>query len=135
VKGTDRNVKFVGDGKKTIDRFEIEETFKQLQLAVDLSNLKRLADTRPRPQRSAAVRRAGATRKTPPAAASETRALLRTMQPSERGQLIRSAIEAGDIATAHAIISVAPFLSGMDAKEQACRLATTDTNGVTNWRS
>ncbi len=36
----------VGDGKKTIDRFEIEETFKQLQLAVDLSNLKRLAEIR-----------------------------------------------------------------------------------------
>ncbi|BDV35757.1 hypothetical protein SS37A_32860 [Methylocystis iwaonis] len=36
----------VGDGKKTLDRFEIEETFKQPQLAVDLSNLKRLADIR-----------------------------------------------------------------------------------------
>lgn len=53
------------------------------------------------------------------AAATETRALLRTMQPSERGQLIRTAIAAGDIATAHAVLSVAPFLSGMDAKEQA----------------
>lgn len=41
------------------------------------------------------------------------------MTPSERGQLIRSAIEGGDLGTAHAIISVAPFLSGMDAKEQA----------------
>jgi DNA-directed RNA polymerase subunit M/transcription elongation factor TFIIS len=39
-------VSLVGDGKKTIDRFEIEETFKQLQLAVNLSNLKRLADIR-----------------------------------------------------------------------------------------
>jgi DNA-directed RNA polymerase subunit M/transcription elongation factor TFIIS len=46
VKEADGTVKFVGDGKKTIDRFEIEETFKQLQLAVDLSNLKRLADIR-----------------------------------------------------------------------------------------
>lgn len=42
----DGTVILVGDGKKTIDRFEIEETFKQLQLAVDLSNLKRLADIR-----------------------------------------------------------------------------------------
>ncbi len=46
VKVADGTVKLVGDGKKTIDRFEIEETFKQLQLAVDLSNLKRLADIR-----------------------------------------------------------------------------------------
>lgn len=46
VKEADGTVKLVGDGKKTIDRFEIEETFKQLQLAVDLSNLKRLADIR-----------------------------------------------------------------------------------------
>jgi hypothetical protein len=46
VKEVDGTVKLVGDGKKTIDRFEIEETFKQLQLAVDLSNLKRLADIR-----------------------------------------------------------------------------------------
>jgi hypothetical protein len=36
----------VGDGKKTIDRFEIEETFRQWQLAVNLSNLKRLAEIR-----------------------------------------------------------------------------------------
>jgi hypothetical protein len=36
----------VGDGKKTIDRVEIEETFKQLQLGVDLSNLKRLGEIR-----------------------------------------------------------------------------------------
>lgn len=46
VKEADGTVRLVGDGKKTIDRFEIEETFKQLQLAVDLSNLKRLADIR-----------------------------------------------------------------------------------------
>jgi DNA-directed RNA polymerase subunit M/transcription elongation factor TFIIS len=46
VRAADGTVNLVGDGKKTIDRFEIEETFKQLQLAVDLSNLKRLADIR-----------------------------------------------------------------------------------------
>jgi hypothetical protein len=46
VREADGTVKLVGDGKKTIDRFEIEETFKQLELAVDLSNLKRLADIR-----------------------------------------------------------------------------------------
>jgi hypothetical protein len=53
------------------------------------------------------------------AAASETRALLRGMKGSDRGALIRTAIEAGDLATAHAVISVAPFLSGMTAQEQA----------------
>lgn len=46
VNQVDGNVMLVGDGKKTIDRFEIEEIFKQLQLAVDLSNLKRLAEIR-----------------------------------------------------------------------------------------
>ena len=46
VKEADEIVKLVGDGKKTIDRFDIEETFKQLQLGVDLSNLRRLADIR-----------------------------------------------------------------------------------------
>jgi hypothetical protein len=46
VKDADGNVRLVGDGKKTVDRVEIEETFKQLQLAVDLSNLKRLSDIR-----------------------------------------------------------------------------------------
>lgn len=46
VKEADGTVNLVGDGKKTIDRFEMEETFKQLQLGVDLSNLKRLADIR-----------------------------------------------------------------------------------------
>lgn len=46
VKQADGTVVLVGDGKKTIDRFEIEEVFKELQLAVDLSNLKRLADIR-----------------------------------------------------------------------------------------
>jgi hypothetical protein len=34
VKEADGAVKLVGDGKKTIDRFEIEETFKQLQLSI-----------------------------------------------------------------------------------------------------
>ncbi|MGA8582744.1 MAG: hypothetical protein WB715_02685 [Roseiarcus sp.] len=46
VKEADGSVKLVGDGTKTIDRAEIEETFKQLQLAVDLSHLRRLADIR-----------------------------------------------------------------------------------------
>jgi DNA-directed RNA polymerase subunit M/transcription elongation factor TFIIS len=46
VKQANGTVILLGDGKKTIDRFEIEETFKQLQLAVDLSNLKRLAEIR-----------------------------------------------------------------------------------------
>jgi hypothetical protein len=46
VKKANGTVTLVGDGKKTIDRLEIEETFKQLQLAVDLSNLKRLAEIR-----------------------------------------------------------------------------------------
>jgi len=53
------------------------------------------------------------------AAASETRALLRGMKSSERGNLIRTAIESGDIATAHAVLTTAPFLWGGDAKEQA----------------
>ena len=46
VKEADGTVRLVGDGKKTIDLFEIEETFRQLQLAVDLSNLRRLAEIR-----------------------------------------------------------------------------------------
>ena len=46
VRDADGNVRLVGDGKKTIDRAEIEETFKQLQLGVDLSNLKRLGEIR-----------------------------------------------------------------------------------------
>ncbi|CAK0741717.1 DUF4145 domain-containing protein [Azospirillaceae bacterium] len=46
VRDSDGTVRLVGDGKKTIDRFEIEETFKQLQFTVDLSQLKRLADIR-----------------------------------------------------------------------------------------
>lgn len=46
AKEADGTVRFVGDGKKTIDRFEIEEAFKQLQLGIDLSNLKRLAEIR-----------------------------------------------------------------------------------------
>ena len=46
IKDPDGSVRIVGDGRKTVDRFEIEATFKQLQLAVDLSNLKRLAEIR-----------------------------------------------------------------------------------------
>ena len=46
VKEADGTVKLVGDGKKTINSSEIAETFKQLQLRVDMSNLKRLADIR-----------------------------------------------------------------------------------------
>jgi hypothetical protein len=46
VKQLDGHIRLVGDGKRTIDRAEIEKTFKQLQLAVDLSNLKRLAEIR-----------------------------------------------------------------------------------------
>jgi DNA-directed RNA polymerase subunit M/transcription elongation factor TFIIS len=46
IKDPDGSVRIAGAGKKTVDRFEIEETFKQLQLAVDLSNLKRLAEIR-----------------------------------------------------------------------------------------
>ena len=46
VKETDGSVRLAGDGKKTIDRMEIEELFKQLQLNVDLSKLKRLAEIR-----------------------------------------------------------------------------------------
>lgn len=46
VKDADGSVRLAGEGKKTIDRVAIEETFKQLQLAVDLSNLRRLAEIR-----------------------------------------------------------------------------------------
>lgn len=46
VKEADGTVRFVGDGLKTIDRAEIEKTFKQLSLDVDLSNLRRLAEIR-----------------------------------------------------------------------------------------
>ena len=46
VKKKDGTIEFVGTGKKTIDRQEIEALFKQLQLKVDLSNLKRLAKIR-----------------------------------------------------------------------------------------
>ena len=46
VKDQDGSIRLVGDGKKTIDRLEIETVFKQLQLSVDLSNLKRLATIR-----------------------------------------------------------------------------------------
>ncbi|MCP4316248.1 MAG: hypothetical protein GY789_09575 [Hyphomicrobiales bacterium] len=46
IKDEDGNVRLVGDGRRTIDRVEIEETFKQLQLNVDLSKLARLAEIR-----------------------------------------------------------------------------------------
>lgn len=46
VKDADGSVRLIGDGKKTIDRAEIEEIFKQLQLAADLSKLRRLAEIR-----------------------------------------------------------------------------------------
>ena len=46
IKEADGTVRLVGDGKKTIDRTEIEEAYRQLQLNVDLSKLKRLADIR-----------------------------------------------------------------------------------------
>ena len=46
VKNPDGTVRFVGAGKHTIDRAEIEQTFKELQLNVDLSTLKRLAAIR-----------------------------------------------------------------------------------------
>lgn len=46
VKDENGNVRLVGAGRKTIDRAEIEETFKQLQLNVDLSNLRRLGEIR-----------------------------------------------------------------------------------------
>lgn len=46
VKNPDGTVKVIGDGQKTIDHFGIEDTFKQLQLPVDLSKLKRLAEIR-----------------------------------------------------------------------------------------
>jgi hypothetical protein len=46
TKDPDGSVRLLGDGRKTIDRAEIEETFKQLQLNVDLSKLRRLAEIR-----------------------------------------------------------------------------------------
>jgi transposase-like protein len=46
IKDADGAVRLIGDGNKTIDRAEIEESFKQLQLNVDLSKLRRLADIR-----------------------------------------------------------------------------------------
>lgn len=46
VKNQDGTVHFIGEGRKTIDRVEIEEVFKQLQLKVDLSKLSRLAEIR-----------------------------------------------------------------------------------------
>ena len=46
VKASDGTVRFVGEGRQTIDRAEIEQTFKQLKLDVDLSNLRRLAEIR-----------------------------------------------------------------------------------------
>ena len=46
VRKKDGTIKFVGTGKTTIDRQGIETTFKQLQLKVSLSKLKRLAELR-----------------------------------------------------------------------------------------
>lgn len=46
VKNSDGTVKVIGDGQKTIDHLGIEDAFKQLQLPVDLSKLKRLAEIR-----------------------------------------------------------------------------------------
>lgn len=46
IKDDNGNVRLIGVGRKTIDRLEIEETFKQLQLGANLSNLKRLAEIR-----------------------------------------------------------------------------------------
>lgn len=46
IKDADGAVRLIGDGNKTIDRAEIEQSFKQLQLNVDLSKLRRLADIR-----------------------------------------------------------------------------------------
>jgi hypothetical protein len=46
IKQPDGSVRLAGDGRKTIDRLDIEETFKQLQLNVDLSQLRRLAEIR-----------------------------------------------------------------------------------------
>lgn len=46
VKQTDGSVVLVGQGNKTIDRQEIDDRFKQLQVRVDLSNLRRLSEIR-----------------------------------------------------------------------------------------
>jgi hypothetical protein len=46
IKEPDGSVRILGDGKKTIDCADIEETFKQLQLNADLSKLRRLAEIR-----------------------------------------------------------------------------------------
>jgi len=46
IRGVDGSVRLVGYGKKTIDRAEIEERFKDLKIAVDLSKLRRLAEIR-----------------------------------------------------------------------------------------
>ena len=46
VRNPDGTVRFVGEGRQTIARAEIEQTFKELQLNVDLSTLKRLAEIR-----------------------------------------------------------------------------------------
>jgi predicted RNA-binding Zn-ribbon protein involved in translation (DUF1610 family) len=46
VRDVDGTVRFVGDGRKTIDRTEIEDAFRQLNLNADLSKLRRLAEIR-----------------------------------------------------------------------------------------
>ncbi|SDF12495.1 hypothetical protein [Thalassobaculum litoreum] len=46
IRGADGIVCLVGSGNKTIDRTQIEEVFRQLAVAVDLSKLRRLAEIR-----------------------------------------------------------------------------------------
>ena len=46
TKDPDGSIRMVGAGKSTVGRVEIEKLFKQLQLKVDLSKLKRLAEIR-----------------------------------------------------------------------------------------
>jgi predicted RNA-binding Zn-ribbon protein involved in translation (DUF1610 family) len=46
IKEANGTVRLIGDGKKTIDGTENEEAFKQLQVNVDLSKFRRLADIR-----------------------------------------------------------------------------------------
>ncbi len=46
TKGADGTIRYVGEGKHTIDRPEIERIFSDLKIDVDLSKLKRLAEIR-----------------------------------------------------------------------------------------
>lgn len=50
---------------------------------------------------------------------AETRAHFKAMDPAKRTALLMDRVEKGDIATAHAILNAAPFLSGMDDKAHA----------------